>query len=282
MENIQYKSSIPLKEEMIPIVTPKKPGDKVKDMSAVEPFAIMDDVFYVGRNDVGVIVVKTTDGIVLIDAMDPENADERYIKPGLEKLGFGKEKVLACFITHEHGDHYLGAKELRERTGCKMIMSEVGAYNMTQPNRKGVIDLYPEVDLFAEDNSQFTFGEKTFYIARTPGHSQGCISICFGAQWKGEKHTVCVWGGTGMPFEAYNCCPYLASAMYFAQFCKEHSADVEISAHPFVDDSISKGKHLKETGENLFIIGEEGVAQFMYQRAATVMHELAKYVNDMI
>jgi len=268
-------------------VTPIRPYgmDRSKPPAEIEPFFLLDDLAYIGSISVGCFVVTTSEGIVLIDSLETEDAYDKQIKPALKKLGLGDKKILACFITHGHFDHHAGAGLLRERTGCRLIMSETDMHVMPKPSPRGIVHPYPKtIDIYCEDGDKITFGDKTFHIALTPGHTPGGISIVFPVTDKGEKHMACIWGGTGLPQSLYECCDYLKSAIYFAQFCQIKNADVEISAHPFVDHMLETKEKLmqRKDGEaNPFVIGEKGVSDFMYQRCITAMTEIAKYVNQM-
>lgn len=281
-----YNGTINLREPIIehkPNFPPRTPDAPVS--GGIEPFKIMDDMFFVGRQDTGVIVLKTSEGLVIIDALEPFDAAERYILPGLEKLGLGNEKVLACFISHGHFDHHCGAGMLREKTGCKLYMSETDAGIMPNPDPRGKVHPYPDhIDVFVNDGDEFTFGDKTVFVASTPGHSPGGISFIFPVSYNGEQHVACIWGGTGIPKgRLLDNCTYVKSAAYFAQLCAEKGADVEVSAHPFVDQSVEKGeilKNLKAGDPNPFIIGQKGVAEFFYQRIISGMTEIAEITNN--
>ena len=287
---MEYKGKIDLREPVFEIVPTfsRVPG---QFPPVTEPVRIMDDLFFIGRVDTGCLAVRTSEGIVMIDAINPETAAADYILPGLEKLGLGGEKVLACFISHGHGDHFGGAQQLRELTGCKLYMNRIDVPLMKTPDSRGNYHPYPDpIDVFVEDGDEYTFGDKTFYIVHTPGHTEGCISIIFPVTDRGEKHVAAIWGGTGMPLpnvpdRTLCVCDYIKSAARFAQKCDEKNVDVEVSAHPFIDSVVEKGQKLRERKEgepNVFVIGKRGVAEFMYQRMITGLTEAARLANEML
>ena len=86
----------------------------IKD-EAVKPAKIFDDVYYIGRRIVGVFAVTTSDGIVLIDSMDPTDADEKHIIPGMEELGLDPSDIKLIILTHGHFDHFCGARRLQKK-----------------------------------------------------------------------------------------------------------------------------------------------------------------------
>lgn len=282
-DDLKCNGYIGLIKEIKPIIPYSRPSETGV---IVEPFFLTDDLAYIGSVKVGCFAVKTDIGIILIDSFETPDAYPTLIQPALKKLGLGDEKILACFITHGHFDHHCGAGMLREMTGCKLIISTIDAQIMSEPDPRGTVHPYPsKIDRFCEDGDEFTFGDKTFFTILTPGHTPGCISLIFNTNVDGQKHTACIWGGTGLPNSLFACCDYLKSAAYFSQLCSSRGADIEISAHPFVDNMLERKTLLENRDKsvcNPFIIGTEGVAEFMYQRMASAMVEIAKYTNQMV
>ena len=77
---------------------------------AATPAKLFDNLYYVGRTDVGAWVIKTSDGLALIDTLyTPEDA-ANIIMPGLQQLGLDPAQLKVVFATHFHE---LGA--LKER-----------------------------------------------------------------------------------------------------------------------------------------------------------------------
>ena len=121
----------------------------------VEPIKLFDDVWYIGRRGVGVFAITTSEGIVLIDSMDPVDAAEKHIEPGLRKIGLDPKDINTIIITHGHHDHYLGAKHLQNKYGCKACLGEIDtAFMVSSPIMKEVsleTTEYPHIDFYLED-----------------------------------------------------------------------------------------------------------------------------------
>lgn len=91
---------------------------------------ITGDIFLVGSLQVGisgqwdshVYLVRGPGGLVLIDAgggTDGEKILENIRREGVDPLD-----IKALLLTHVHFDHSCGAAEIREKTGCKVYISE--------------------------------------------------------------------------------------------------------------------------------------------------------------
>ncbi len=71
-------------------------------------------------------------------------------------------RLLYALDTHVHADHVTGAGALRERLGCKTVLSE----------RAGV----GCADLLVKQDDIIAFGQERLQVRETPGHTSGCIS----------------------------------------------------------------------------------------------------------
>lgn len=245
------------------------PRGPVADMEPLEPIKIFDNAYFIGTKFVGVLIVKTSEGLVLIDAFENEAAVKRLLLPGMQKLGLSPEDITHVIVTHGHFDHFGGGEFLQKEYGCKVLMSKVDAEFMVDkpmfPEQFMPIGV-PSVDEYIDDGSKICVGDTEFSIYFTPGHTPGGISLTFPILENGVKHTVCLWGGIGMPSSLNDQLVFLKSAKYFLDVCINEKADVEFSTHPFVDYGCEKMDMLKKKDEkdpNPFIAGQEKVEMFM-------------------
>lgn len=101
-------------------------------------------------------------------AVDPAAPVQEYLL-GLEKHG---AKLAAILLTHGHHDHVGTVAALKESTGAPVYMGREDAQGTRLlPLRPGQV----EHDL--ADGDMLTFGQMTFRVLRTPGHSAG--SVCY-------------------------------------------------------------------------------------------------------
>ena len=115
--------------------------------------------------------VCTDGGQALI--CDPGGAADAII----EALEGAKPEFI--ILTHGHFDHIIAAKELRERTGARIVISRADAA-MTEGNGScgaeyGIYFDTFTADLFAEE-TEIKIGESVFETIPTPGHTKG--SVC--------------------------------------------------------------------------------------------------------
>ena len=89
------------------------PISKEEMAKGVPPVQMFDDLFMVGCKSNAIYILKTAEGLVLFDATEQPDAYERYLAPGLKKLGLSEEPVKVLFLTHGHQDHYKGADSIR-------------------------------------------------------------------------------------------------------------------------------------------------------------------------
>jgi len=74
-----------------------------------------------GRWDSHVYVVRGPKGSVMIDAGG--GTDGELIIENMRRDGLDPMDIKALLLTHNHFDHSCGAAEIRERTGCKVYLS---------------------------------------------------------------------------------------------------------------------------------------------------------------
>ena len=151
-------------------------------LDPVEPVQLFDDYYFVGNKLVGFHILKTSEGLVLFYAMDDYDADDKFLIPGLKKLGLDQEKIVMLCLTHCHFDHYMGAEKVRQRTGCDIALSAEDALVMVSSpdNYLGIRNLrLPRITRLVRDGEDLTFGDHTVHAMLAPGHTPGCLNYSF-------------------------------------------------------------------------------------------------------
>lgn len=250
------------------------------------PMKVFDNLYYVGLSSVASWAIQTSDGIILIDALNTPEDAQNVIVPGLQKLGLDPADIKYILVTQGHGDHYGGAQYLVENYGARVLMSEADWEIATNPPPRPASDTRPppnwgkapEKDIVVVDGQELTLGETSVRMVITPGHSPATISVLFPVYQDGQQHRAGMWGGMGFPRDMASMRQYEQSAEKFANHSTEYGVDVVLSNHPFVDESLKRMKTLEENPniDNPFVIGRDAADRYSELVAECARAEIAR------
>src|SRR5690242_1978681 len=231
----------------------------------VAPFKAFDNFYFVGHTGVSAWAYDTGDGLLVIDALNNQDEIDAVMLPMLEELGFQGEDIKGVIITHEHLDHYGGAKYLQDRFGVKVYGSApfwdamaALPVNATPPA--------PAKDETVSDGQEVTLGSVTITTVATPGHTLGTISLIFPLFENGETHVAGLSGGTGTPNNQTLRQMKVASQNRFADIASEKGVDVLLSNHQVADHAVQNADilaHSAPNATNPFVIGVESFSNYM-------------------
>ncbi|MDM7955176.1 subclass B3 metallo-beta-lactamase [Blastomonas sp.] len=211
------------------------------------PFTIIDNVHFVGTHGLGVFLITTPDGHVLIDGALAQSVPQ--ILDNIRALGFDPSDIKYLLNTHAHYDHAAGLAGLQRASGAVMIASAADKPYL----EAGRIDhgptqdaMFPpvRVDRVVGDGDTVALGGAMLTAHLTPGHSPGCTSWSMAAKdSKGLPRSVFLHcsaslGGQSLVPEAY---PGMI-ANYRATFAKVRGmqADVFLANHDIFFDLHAK------------------------------------------
>ncbi|ETI88495.1 MAG: MBL fold metallo-hydrolase [Clostridium butyricum] len=257
------------------------PPALIMNTTPIEPTKVFDNLYFIGTEGVGVWLVNTSDGLILIDSMNNAEDAENIIIPGIRKLGFNPEDIKYVLITHGHGDHYGGAQYIADNYGSSILMSALDWEYMETHFTYQCGPEFPKPISHTDitDGQKLTLGDTTITIIATPGHSPGGVSLIIPVTDNGTKHMVGMWGGTGLPRTIEENQDYLNSLNYFAEFTDAAQVDVEITAHTAVDNSAERLRALqnrKDGDPNPFVIGEDAYKDYMNNMVISVNENINK------
>ena len=125
----------------------------------------------------------------------------------VEMLDILKAKLKYIYLTHCHGDHIGGVKELKQKYGGQIVTERKDAENLLDPNKSlttyiGLNGLVVEADSRVDDDDLLHLGELEFRVIHTPGHTSGgsCL-YCEEEQllFSGDTLFRGTWGRTDVP-----------------------------------------------------------------------------------
>lgn len=239
-----------------------------------------DQLSFIGTPAVCCFLLETSEGLVLLDCMNPGQHFIDIIVQGIRDLGHEPEELRAIMITHGHGDHWGEAGYFKRKYGCKVYMSEVDygfATNVTAPFPWKSIDY--AMDGYFQDMERYTFGDTTITVVHTPGHTPGSMSYLVPVTDEGRPHMLSIWGGAGVQSPGADAEEYIRSVDKYKKICREFHVDCSVQTHPFIDNGIQKLeliRHIARGVPNPFIIGEDGNEYFLDAQRASALNAQAR------
>jgi len=147
------------------------------------PVRIFGNVFDVGTCGITVLLVVGDRGAVLIDGATAEAAP--MIASNIERLGLRLSDIKLLLSSHEHADHAGGLRDLKRRTGARMLALaaarpslESGVMAANDPQRDGEQPAFwgVRVDRLVRDGEVVRLGSLRLTAHATAGHAPGGTS----------------------------------------------------------------------------------------------------------
>jgi Metallo-beta-lactamase superfamily len=155
-----------------------------------EPFKMFDNMYYVGLQNNSVLLITTSEGLMLIDAAYGDTAD--MVLNNIRKLRFDPANIKYILISHGHNDHFAGAGRIKQvapnaRVGVSAIDWDFIATG------KGLAECSSPCvpltkDLVLNDNDVIKLGDTSVKVHTTPGHSSGAVAFEIPARAGGKTY----------------------------------------------------------------------------------------------
>ncbi len=97
----------------------------------VTPTQLFDNLYYVGTRSVGAWVVRTPQGLVLVNALHTDWVKSTLVS-GMKKLKLDPADVKYVLVTEPSGADFGGARYFQSTYGTQIVMSEAGWDAMSQ------------------------------------------------------------------------------------------------------------------------------------------------------
>jgi metallo-beta-lactamase class B len=225
-----------------------------------EPAKIFDNLYFVGMNDVAAWAVTTSQGIILIDALNAYAVEDEVVG-GLRTLGLDPTQIKYVIVSHGHVTHFGGAKFLQETYGARVGLTAADWALIDDPE---VAQPKPARDLIVSDGQHLTLGDTTITMYITPGHTAGPISYLIPVTDKGKRHVVAL-SGISSATGAENLKTHIASAARFAELAGNAKADVMISDEDHFSNHLQKIDAMAagRASNAAFIVGTNAVKRYL-------------------
>ncbi|WP_426956835.1 MBL fold metallo-hydrolase [Muricoccus radiodurans] len=261
-----------------PAAAPEAPPAAARiAMGRPAPGRAFDNLYFLGNHWTTAWALTTSEGIIILDAMDNDDDAEHSIEAGLRRFGLDPANIRYVIVSHGHWDHYGGANRLKRLYGARIVMSEPDwrmletrlEFDSPRAGRP------PARDMVVNGGDRITLGDTTVELLATPGHTMGTLSPMFTVRHNGQEHRAVIWGGTSFNFgrQPARLQAYIDGSARALQVARDQRADVFLSNHAFNDEAVARTAALAANPRmaNPFVIGTDGV-----QRAITVLHECAR------
>ena len=133
----------------------------------LEPFRVVGNIYFVGSTNIGIYLIATPEGHILVDS--GVNEMSTTIRDSVEKLGFRMSDIKIMLSSHAHFDHLAPHREILCSTGTARLMrarmpgeriEHVLPYEQTeQLTTDTTVTLYPAGHIYGSAQSLLTHPE---------------------------------------------------------------------------------------------------------------------------
>lgn len=158
------------------------------------PFRIVGNVYFVGTVELGVYLIATDKGHILIDGGFAEAAP--VILDSIRQVGFRPEDVRVLLITQAHMDHVGSLAALERATGAQVMVMEGDAELIERGGRGDFAfgDAFTftpvKVDRRLTHGDTVSIGGTVLTAHHTPGHTRGCSTWTVTVSEQGRPYRV--------------------------------------------------------------------------------------------
>lgn len=176
---------------------------------AAEAFRVIGPVHYVGTEDLGVYLVTSPKGHVLVDGALGVSAP--LIEQSIRSLGFDPRDIKVLLTTQAHCDHVGSMAHFKRTTGAQVAVMDGDVEVLRSGGRtdhlygEKAVTPVPEAwfdavtaDRTLRDGDTVTVGGLTLTARKTPGHTPGSTTWLLPIVEDGRPLTVAFVASTGM------------------------------------------------------------------------------------
>jgi metallo-beta-lactamase class B len=253
------------------------------DDPVIRPTRIFDEVFAIGNSGTTVYVLKTSQGLLMIDALGAGDAAgttaqlESQLLPGFQQLGLDPAQVKVVLVTHGHADHYGGSSYFQEHFGSRIYVSTADYALMENPPARGrggrgptgPPTPLPKHDAELHDGDTVTLGDLKVKAIAVPGHTPGSMGFIFPVHDNGRAHVAALFGGAWLTPQILSddaLQTFRMSVAHFMSATRQAKVDVLLQNHMLMDPIQVKLDALagRTAGRpNPFVVGQSDYQKFL-------------------
>ncbi len=169
----------------------------------LKPTKYTDDFYHIGSQNAPCWLLKSSDGLILIDTGLPQTLYQILLN--IISLGLDYRQIKHIIHSHGHIDHIGGTRALVALTGAKTYIGNGDADMVEGKNQLQWTNEFNRVfeepfvpDVKIHDEDDIIIGDKKFKFYETPGHSRGALTLYFNVTDKGKEYTAGMFGGGGL------------------------------------------------------------------------------------
>lgn len=169
-----------------------------------EAVQIIDNIWWVGHSAVGVILITSPEGHILIDTSSTELAP--WTVESIVNAGFELDDIRYLLNTHPHEEHMGGLALFRKLIPHALllaskesadVMATGGKTDFRYIAERDETDLFEPfvVDEIIRHGEEIRVGDVSVVAHLTPGHTEGTTTWTTTAMENGRKYDVVIYGG---------------------------------------------------------------------------------------
>jgi metallo-beta-lactamase class B len=250
----------------------------------VAPFCISDEICYVGTEDLGIYLIKTNAGDILIDGGYEQTVPQ--ILASLKALGVDPKDIRILLNSHTHRDHAGGLAALKTITGARLIASRVAAAELARGGRNdpnfGNTSTFPPVkaDRIVEDGETVALGNVVLTAHLTPGHTKGCTTWTMPSHIAGKTYAalfLCSVTAPGYKLVGNTAYPdIVADYEHSFALLKRLRCELFLGAHASFYGMLGKRADMLKTGSSLSFVDPAGCRRYLDEVEAAFNMAVAK------
>lgn len=170
----------------------------------MEPFHIVGPIYYVGMRGLGVYLIATPAGHILLNGGMPGTAP--LLEASIRKLGYKPEDIKILLISHAHMDHVGTLADMKKLTGAQVevmdaevgLLKSGGATDYLFAKNPKLHFQGVSADKVLHDGDTASLGGVQLKACRTPGHTRGTTTWITIVDDAGRSYLVVFPDGTGI------------------------------------------------------------------------------------